>query len=86
MRKIIGRSDMIMATPLKNKLLIGIRTVWRVSRQNVKAFIIRSCGNRCLTGHNSESVRLLQRSVMTQGFLVIFAGIGVRCNESPKNH
>lgn len=28
MRKIIGRSDMIMATPVKNKLLIGIRAVW----------------------------------------------------------
>lgn len=28
MRKIIGRSDLIMATPVKNKLLIGIRAVW----------------------------------------------------------
>lgn len=28
MRKIIGRSDLIMATPVKNKLLIGIRTIW----------------------------------------------------------
>lgn len=28
MRKIIGRSDLIMATLLKNKRLIGIRAVW----------------------------------------------------------
>ncbi len=28
MRKIIGRSDLIMATPVKNKVLIGIRAVW----------------------------------------------------------
>lgn len=28
MRKIIGRSDLIMATPVKSKLLIGIRAVW----------------------------------------------------------
>lgn len=27
-RKIIGRSNLIMATPVKNKLLIGIRAVW----------------------------------------------------------
>ena len=28
MRKIIGRSDLIMATPVKNNLLIGIWAVW----------------------------------------------------------
>lgn len=27
MRKIIGRSDLIMATPVKNKILIGKRAV-----------------------------------------------------------
>lgn len=27
-RKIIGRSDLIMATPVKNKLLIGVRAIW----------------------------------------------------------
>lgn len=28
MRKIIGRSHLIMATPVKNKLLIGVRSIW----------------------------------------------------------
>lgn len=30
MRKIIGRSDLIMATPVKNKRLIGRRAIWWV--------------------------------------------------------
>lgn len=30
MRKIIGRSDLIMATPVKNTVLIGLRAVWWV--------------------------------------------------------
>lgn len=80
MRKIIGRSDLIMATPVKNKLLIGVRAIWWVFKVKCESTHYLS---QAMAGIASAFIRSVESWHKASW---LFVGPRHHSNEPLKNH